>query len=47
MHTSHMYLCYIKDTTTERMNKFTVIAAATVMRRMKMRMKMTWFHLKT
>ena len=45
MHTSHMYLRYIMDTPTERKKKFRVIAAATVMRRMEMRMKMTWFHL--
>ena len=47
MHTSQMYLRYTMDTPTERMKKFTVIAAATVMRRMEMRMKMTWFHHQT
>ena len=47
MHTSHMYRRYIMDTPTDRKKKFRVIAAATVMRRMKMRMKMTWFHLQT
>ena len=41
MHTRHMYLRYIMDTPTERIKTFTVIAAATVMRRMEMRMKMT------
>ena len=47
MHTSQMYLRYTMDTPTGRMKKFTVIAAATVMRRIKVRMKMTWFHLQT
>ena len=47
MHTSQMYLRYTVDTPTGRIKKFTGIAAATVMRRIKVRMKMTWFHLQT
>ena len=47
MHTSQMSLRYTMAPPTGRMKKFTVIAVATVMRRMEVRIKMTWFHLQT